>query len=99
MSKSKRMGRIPVIVVAVYLVLVFLSIVPIFTGDDALDAIFLVVLTLPWSFFITPVVDAISPSSSGSIMIGLTIALVGASFNAVLLYLLTKRLVYKINQL
>ena len=99
MSKSNRSSRIPVIAVAVYLVLVLLSIIPIFTGDDALDAIFLVMLTLPWSFFITPVVDTISPSPSGSIMVGLTMALVGAGLNAVLLYLLTKRLVNKINQL
>jgi hypothetical protein len=97
-SESNKRSKVPLFGAVVYLALVLLSVIPVFTGDDALDAIFLVVLTLPWSFFIAPVVNTINPSSSGSIMIGLAIALIGAAFNMVLLYLLTSRLVNKINR-
>ena len=48
---------------------------------------------------VLPVDGAISPSLFGTIIVGITIALVGAAINAVLLYLLTRRLGNKINRL
>jgi hypothetical protein len=88
--------KIPPALVAVYLILVLLSTIPIFTGDDPLDAIFLVVLTLPWSFSITPLVDAISPSLFDNVIIGVLIGLVGAAINAVLLYLISRWIVNRV---
>jgi len=98
MIKLNTSKRIPLIVVVVYFALVLLATIPVFTGNDPLNAIFLVVLTLPWSFLITPLVDAISPSLFGNIIIGVLIALIGAAINALLLYLLTSWLVNKIRE-
>jgi len=98
MVKLNTSKRIPLIVVVVYFALVLLATIPVFTGNDPLNAIFLVVLTLPWSFLITPLVDAISPSLFGNIIIGVLIALIGAAINALLLYLLTSWLVNKIRE-
>ena len=89
MSQPTSTNKIPLAVVAIYVLLVLLSIIPVFTGDDPLDAIFLVVLTLPWSFLITPLVDAINPSMFDNIIVGVTIGLIGAVINAVLLYKLS----------
>ena len=61
MSQLNKSKKIPLIVVAVYLILVLLATIPVFTGDDPLDAVFLVLLVLPWSFLITPIVDSINP--------------------------------------
>jgi hypothetical protein len=88
MSQLKKSSKIPFVIVVVYLVLVLLATISIFTGDDPLDAILLVVLTLPWSFLITPLVDAISPSLFDNVVVGVSVGLVGAGINAVLLYLL-----------
>ena len=88
MSQLKKSSKIPFVIVVVYLVLVLLATISIFTGDDPLDAIFLVVLTLPWSFLITPLVDAISPFLFDNLVVGVSIGLIGAGINAVLLYLL-----------
>ena len=98
MVKLNTSKRIPLIVVVVYFALVLLATIPVFTGNDPLNAIFLVVLTLPWSFIITPLVDAISPSLFGNIIVGVLIALIGAAINALLLYLLTSWLVNKIRE-
>jgi len=88
--------KIPPVLVAVYLILVLLSTIPVFTGDDPLDAIFLVVLTLPWSFLITPLVDAISPLLFDNVILGVLIGLVGAAINAVLLYFISSWIVNRV---
>ena len=88
--------KIPPVLVAIYLIVVLLSAILIFTGDDPLDAIFLVVLTLPWSFLITPLVDAISPSLFENVIIGVLIGLIGAAINAVLLYLISRWIVNRV---
>ena len=96
MSQSNKSKKIPLIAVGVYLVLVLLATIPVFTGDDPLGAIFLVLLVLPWSFLITPIVDSINPMLFDNIFVGVLVSLIGATINAVLLYLLTSWLVNKI---
>ena len=96
MLQSNKSKKIPLIVVAVYLILVLLATIPVFTGDDPLDAVFLVLLVLPWSFLITPIVDSINPMLFDNIFVGVSVSLIGAAINAVLLYLLTSWLVNKI---
>jgi GAF domain-containing protein len=46
------MRKIPVILTAIYLGLVLLSIIPIFTGDDPLSGVFAIILTAPWSLLL-----------------------------------------------
>ena len=71
--------NIPTILVGVYLALVVLGIIPIFTGDDALSGIFAVVLTLPWS-------SLLGNLTGGSVIAGLVVIVVGAAINAAIIY-------------
>jgi len=87
MQERKR-NKIPIILTIMYVVLVLLSLIPVFTGDDPLDAIFFVMLTFPWSFLMTPLVDGISPDLSTNVTIAVVVGLIGAAINAVLFYLL-----------
>ncbi|MCC6355627.1 MAG: hypothetical protein IT577_17195 [Verrucomicrobiae bacterium] len=43
------MKTIPALLAAIYLILVLLAVIPIFTGKDALSGIFAVALTAPWN--------------------------------------------------
>lgn len=72
----------------IYVVLVLLSLIPVFTGDDPLDAIFFIMLTFPWSFLMNMLVDNINPALFDNIVIPVITGLVAAAVNAVLLYLL-----------
>ncbi len=90
------MNKIPPVMVTVYLVLAVLSAISVFTGDDPLNAIFLVLLTMPWSFLISPIVDAIN--LSGNIVAGVMIAMIGAAINACLLYVLVKWVVGRVKE-
>ncbi|HRW09109.1 MAG TPA: hypothetical protein P5121_28585 [Caldilineaceae bacterium] len=80
--------RIPSIVTAIYLVLVVLSIIPIFTGDDALSGIFAVLLTQPWVSLFGNLFG-----SSGNMTTGLILIIIGAVINAAILYYLLRWLV------
>ena len=80
--------KLPTILTAIYLILVVLSIIPIFTGDDALSGIFAIVLTVPWS----PVLSSLLPGS-GSVAVGLLIVAVGAAINAAIIYFVSRWLV------
>jgi hypothetical protein len=80
--------KLPTILTAIYLILVVLSIIPIFTGDDALSGIFAVTLTLPWS----PLLSGLLPDS-GSVAVGLLVVAVGAAINAAIIYFVSRWLV------
>jgi len=80
--------KIPTIVTAVYLILVLLSIIPIFTGDDALSGIFAIVLTVPWSSILSSLLPG-----SGSVAVGLLVVAVGAVINAAIIYFVLRWLV------
>ena len=80
--------KLPTILTAIYLILVLLSIIPIFTGDDALSGIFAVVLTVPWSSILSSLL-----SGSGSVAMGLLVVAVGAAINAAIIYFVSRWLV------
>jgi hypothetical protein len=80
--------KLPTILTAIYLILVLLSIIPIFTGDDALSGIFAIVLTVPWSSILSSLL-----SGSGSVAMGLLVVAVGAAINAAIIYFVSRWLV------
>lgn len=77
--------KIPIIVVTIYLILVVLAVIPIFTGDDALSGIFAIALTVPWSSILSSLLPG-----SGSVGMGLLVVAVGAAINATILYILVR---------
>ena len=83
--------KLPIILTVIYLVLVVLSIIPIFTGDDALSGIFAVTLTLPWS----PLLSSLLPDS-GSVAVGLLVVAVGAAINAAIIYFVSRWIVNRL---
>ena len=83
--------RLPVMLTVIYLILVLLSIIPIFTGDDALSGIFAITLTLPWSAILSSLLPG-----SGSVVVGLLVVAIGAAINAVLLYTISRWLVNRL---
>ncbi|HRV94364.1 MAG TPA: hypothetical protein P5526_19565 [Anaerolineae bacterium] len=87
MVHSNTINKIPLIIVIVYLVLVFLSIIPIFIGDDALSGIFAVILTAPWSALLGNLL------TSGSTVAGLLLIMIGAAINAAILYFVSRWIV------
>ena len=79
--------KLPTILTAIYLILVVLSIIPIFTGDDALSGIFAIALTVPWSSILSNLLG------SGSVAVGLLVVAVGAAINATIIYFVSRWLV------
>jgi hypothetical protein len=45
---KRRRRKLPPLLTVIYLILVLLSIMPIFTGDDALSGILAIALTVPY---------------------------------------------------
>jgi hypothetical protein len=82
--------KLPTILTVVYLILVLLAIVPIFTGDDALSGIFAVVLTVPWSSILSNLFE------SGSVAVGLLVVAIGAAINAAIIYFGSRWLVNRL---
>lgn len=81
------MKMIPAILTAIYLILVALAVIPIFTDKDALSGIFAVVLTAPW----TPLLGGLLPENlSGNLVSGLALVAIGAAINAGILYALAR---------
>lgn len=75
--------RFPYLVTGLYLFLVVLSVVPIFTEEDALSGVFAVILTQPWPTLLSRIVpDGIAG--------GLLLIAVGAIINASLLFLICR---------
>ena len=86
--------KFPIILTAIYLILVVLSVIPIFTGDDALSGIFAIVLTVPWSSILSNLLPG-----SGSVTVGLVVVTVGAVINAAIIYFVSRWLVGKLAKL
>ena len=80
--------KLPIILTAIYLILVLLSIIPIFTGEDALSGIFAIVLTVPWSSLFSNLLPG-----GGSVTAGLLLVAVGAAINAAIIYFVSRWLV------
>jgi hypothetical protein len=81
--------KIPIIVVAIYLILVVLSVIPIFTGDGPLSGIFAVVLAAPW----TNLLGSLLP---GNLVTGLLVVALGAAINAAIIYFVLRWLVGRV---
>ncbi|MCB9077835.1 MAG: hypothetical protein H6631_09605 [Anaerolineaceae bacterium] len=90
MTSANAINKIPLIVVIVYLVLVMLSIIPIFTGDDALSGIFAIILTAPWSALLGNLLPGAMFDNPAA---GLLLLLIGAAINAAVLYFVVRWLV------
>ena len=84
------MRKLPTILTAIYLILVVLAIIPIFTGADPLSGIFALVLTAPGSFLFSSLL------SDGSVLIGLLLVVIGAAINAAIIYFLLRWLVARL---
>lgn len=82
-------ARIPNIITAIYVTLVLLSAIPIFTGGDALSGVFAIVLTAPWSAMLGSLLP-------GNMMSGLLVVAVGAAINAAIIYYVSRWLVGKL---
>jgi hypothetical protein len=83
--------KLPAILTAVYLILVVLSIIPIFTGDDALSGIFAVALTIPWSSILSNLLPG-----PASVAMGLLVVAMGAAINAAIIYFVSRWLVNRL---
>ena len=79
------MRNLPLILTIIYLILVLLAIVPIFTGDDPLSGIFAVILTTPWSILLGNLI----PNSDG-IVVGLLVVVIGAAINGAIIYFVAR---------
>ncbi|MCB0166541.1 MAG: hypothetical protein KDI79_20100 [Anaerolineae bacterium] len=90
MTKTNTINKIPFIVVIVYLALVILSIIPIFTGDGPLSGIFAIVLTAPWSALLGNLLPSSMFDNTAG---GLLLIIIGAVINAALLYVIVRWLV------
>lgn len=86
MTQMVRTHKLASGLAALYFVLVCLSALPLIAQQDALDGIFLVFLTMPWSFGLIMVVDAINPALLDQSVVGGVITLIGALINGVLLF-------------
>jgi hypothetical protein len=88
--KATAQRRIPAILAGVYALLGALSLVPVFTGDDPLSGIFLVVLGLPWTPLLSRVLDAVAPALSGGAAAGVALGVVGIALNTAIVYFLSR---------
>lgn len=77
--------KIPLILAVIYLILVIVSAIPIFTGGDSLSGVFAVILTQPWASFLGKILPLESGMVSGLLMVG-----IGALINALIIFLVTK---------
>lgn len=84
------LNKLPYILSAIYDLLVILSIIPIFTGDDPLSGIFAIVLTAPWSSLLG------NWLGGGSMTVGLMVILVGALINSTIILFVTRWLVSRL---
>ncbi|MCB9149288.1 MAG: hypothetical protein H6641_11065 [Caldilineaceae bacterium] len=83
--------RLPSIVSTIYLVLVLLSMIPIFTGGDALSGVFAVMLTQPWVSLFDNLFGL-----SGNMATGLILIIIGALINAAIIYYVLRWLVNRV---
>ena len=83
--------KLPTGLTAIYLILVLLSIIPIFTGADALSGILAIALTVPWSSILSSLLPG-----SGSVAVGLLVVAVGAAINAAIIYYVSRWIVNRL---
>jgi carbon starvation protein CstA len=83
------MKNLPYILVVIYLILVVISVIPIFMDREALSGVFAAGLTMPWSSLLGNLM-----SGSGKI-IGLVIIAVSALINAAIIGAVARWLVSK----
>ncbi|MCB0089355.1 MAG: hypothetical protein KDE54_15715 [Caldilineaceae bacterium] len=83
--------RLPSIVSTIYLVLVLLSMIPIFTSGDALSGVFAVMLTQPWVSLFDNLFGL-----SGNMATGLILVIIGALINAAIIYYVLRWLVNRV---
>ena len=83
--------RLPSIVSTIYLVLVLLSMIPIFTSGDALSGVFAVMLTQPWVSLFDNLFGL-----SGNMATGLILIIIGALINAAIIYYVLRWLVNRV---
>ena len=83
--------RLPSIVSTIYLVLVLLSMIPIFTSGDALSGVFAVMLTQPWVSLFDNLFGL-----SGNMATGLILVIIGALINAAIIYYVLRWLLNRV---
>jgi hypothetical protein len=83
--------KLPLILTAIYLMLVLLSTVPNFSGSNSLSGMFAIVLTLPWSAILSGLLPSI-----GSVAIGLVMVAVSAAINAAIIYVVSRWLIVRL---
>lgn len=87
--------RIPALLAGAYAVLGALSFVPVFTGDDAMSGIFVVVLGLPWTALLSSALARVAPGASVGPVTGGFLGLVGIAINTAILYFASRWVVWR----
>ena len=82
-------NRIPGILAGGFAVLGVLSIVPVFTGDDPMSAVFAVLLGSPWVQLLSAAFGS-AGMASPSPTAGLGLAGIGIAVNAAIVYLVSR---------
>lgn len=80
------MKKIPVILTCLYLGLLILGVIPIFTGEGPLSGIFAVILAAPWTMLLGKLIGA----KGDSVATGLALVAVGGLINATLIYFVSR---------
>ena len=75
---------------ALFGVLCVLSIVPVFTGDDPLSAIFVVVLGSPWIQLVSTALANLCPGHSCSVVAGIALGVFGMGINTAIVYFVSR---------
>jgi hypothetical protein len=86
-------SKVPAILAGSYFALVLVSVVPVFIGDDAMSAVFAVILGAPWAQLVALVLDAIDPALLDGIATGLALAVVGGAINAAAVFFVSRWIV------
>ncbi len=88
------MKRLPVILTSLYVALLAVAVIPIFTEDDALSGVFAVILAAPWPMLL----GKLAGPFEGSLASGLALVAVGGLINASLIFLVSRWLVRKLGK-
>jgi hypothetical protein len=85
------MKKFPAVLAVIYLIVVAVSIVPIFTESDALSGVLAIFVTSPWSLMLGTVVPE-------GMFWGFVMVAIGAFINAAIIYAISKLLVRLISK-